>query len=145
MDKKQNFQTIPNQLKIQQLYNRFNIEQLIHLSRVNKQLKKTLEPIIRNKLKTVYKLDILNYNLLFNNLNKRSEPPDDPFVLEKIYDSYDNKSLFIRFLVKYMKIRAKSFSKKEEFLYRLQRRFHNSYKINQILENMVKKIHLYID
>lgn len=141
MKYKHNFQTIPNQLKIQHLYNKLDIEQLIRLSKVNKEFKKTLEPIIRKKLKKIYKRDLQNYNLLFNNFDS----PKDPYLLEKIYNSYDNKSLFIRFLLKYMNIRAKSISKKKEFLFALQIRFHNSLIVQNILEKLYKNIYFYID
>jgi hypothetical protein len=90
-------------IKKQHLYDNLNLQQLMTLSKLNNEYKQILKSIIKKKTQ---KLFIKNYTLLYNILSQPSIK--NPLILNIIYKSYGNDSLFYDFLFNFLKSYVKS-------------------------------------
>jgi len=110
------FQKIPLQIKKQNLYENLNLYQLIEFSKINKETKSAIEPLIKKRKKNLF---LTNYYLLYENLFHNTHRS----VLNDIYKSYGNKKLFLDFLYKYIKLRAKNKAYTEMHIIELEKKF----------------------
>lgn len=121
-----------------------NLRQLINLSKINKELKKNLDPIIKKRKQELF---IKNYTLLFDQLDKRIYQIDTN-TLKYIYNTYGNESLFFNFLFDFLKIRVKNQYQFNILMNKLSQLFKNTndndfYKLFKKFKKKKKIIDLY--
>jgi len=116
------FEQVAKQVKIEHLYDKLNLQQLINLSRSDRRTKEKLGDLIKRRK---IELFINNYTALYNAFETKNK---HSHVMAKIVSSYGSNKYLFEFLYKFLKIRAHSRYNFNLIMNHLERLFHN---INQ--------------